>query len=253
MTVNDRNRFRKTYSSFRSEPRIQETGAGGDVFGPNGAVANNLVIFSGSSGKDIRDSGISAASVAAIVSIGSLTGDVTGSLSDTAVVKLQGRSLTPGAPAIYQHIASPDGTTWTPTYATQPCGSVELTFATSSADVDGIAFTVPATPTGDSRFLLTMVLLRLSQTVTGSASVGLRVGTSVGGLQVVTPQTIDSGSSLGSIVGGLSLTSLGLLMSSSLGYTTPLSSSATVNFRASTTGSLTGGKATCYVYGAFLP
>lgn len=135
----------------------------------------------------------------------------------------------------------------------QPCGSASITFSTSTATFDAVAFTVPSSPTGAGRFLLTLVMLRLDQQIVGSASVGMRVGSTVGGLQFVTNQSINSGTALGQVSGGLNLTTLGSHFSASYGYTALLSAGDTVNFRASTTGTLSAGAATCYTYGAFLP
>jgi hypothetical protein len=88
---------------------VNATGAGsggGDVTGPSGAVADNMVSFNGTSGKTLKDSGL-AVTAAKLLPSGSTTGDVvrwnaTSGLWETASepFAFKGLTLTPAAAAL---------------------------------------------------------------------------------------------------------------------------------------------------------
>jgi hypothetical protein len=138
-------------------------------------------------------------------------------------------------------------------YPFQPAGAAEVTFATTAGTADVTVFTVPASPTGNGRFLLFMALERLSTAIVGTGNVVLRVGTTVGGNEIVTDcSAITSAGTVGTVEGGQAISSLGASMAAANGYTALLNAGDIVRMRATTSGTLSAGKATCYVYGCFL-
>ncbi len=180
--------------------------------------------------------------------------DVTGNLQDNTVVQFQNRPFAATAPAIYQLIRSLDGSTWAPAYEGYPEAKGSVTFSLGAGSVDAVCFTVPASPTGIGRFVLQRTFTRLT-TALGAADTGtvaLRVGSTVGGNEFSTDQTVDKTTPVGTIV-NLSGASRGASMLVANVYEASLAAGATVNLRATTTGTITAGSATCYVYGAFLP
>lgn len=184
-----------------------------------------------------------------------LAGDVTGPAGSNTVVKLQNRSLAATAPAVYQLLRSLDGSTWQPSYEGYPEASAVTTFSLSAGNVDTVVFTVPASPTGNGRFVLQRVHVRLTTAlgVADTGTVAVRVGTSVGGNDIATDQTINNASAVGIVFSGLSIATRGSAMLAANGYELSMAAGATVNVRATTTGTITAGACTAYVYGAFLP
>jgi hypothetical protein len=183
-----------------------------------------------------------------------LAGDVTGAIWANTVVKLQNRALVSTAPAIYQLIRSLDGSTWAPAYEGYPEASGSVTFSLGAGSVDAVAFTVPASPTGIGRFVLQRVLVRLTTALGGAdtGTVAVRVGSTVGGNEFNTDQTVNNATPAGTILTLSAATRGASILVANL-YEASLAAGATVNLRATTTGTITAGSATAYVYGAFLP
>lgn len=141
--------------------------------------------------------------------------------------------------------AGPDGN--------QPVGFAAVTFPTTAGTADATGFVVPASPTGNGRFLLTLVLPRVITAIVGTGTVALRVGITTGGQEIVTDQTISSATAVGTIVGGQSLATLGASMLAANAYTLVMNAGDVVKISATTTGTLSAGAATLYVYGVYLP
>ena len=120
-----------------------------------------------------------------------------------------------------------------------PQGDVSVSFA-SSGNADGTAFTVPASPSGAGRFVLSRVVVRLSTALTGSGSVAVTVGATAGGQEFVTSQTVNSSSSVG-VIAGLNISTLGASMLATQGYEAVLAAGATVVVRCATTGTVSAG------------
>lgn len=184
-----------------------------------------------------------------------LLGDVTGAASANTVVALQNRSLASAAPVQYQLIRSLDGSTWQPAYEGYPEAGVLTTFSLTAGNVDTTLFTVPAAPSGSGRFLLQRVHVRLTTALGGgdTGTVAVRVGTSVGGNDIGTDQTVNNASTVGTIFSGLSIATRGTAMLVANGYEAPLSAGTVISLRAATTGTISSGSCTGYVYGMFLP
>ncbi len=192
--------------------------------------------------------------VASATSFGTLAGDVTGSLAANTVVKIQGRSVSSSAPAIYQVLASPDGSTWAPAYSTQPIASSVLTFSTSAGTADSTVFTVPASPSGTNRLTLVFVEIRLSTAITGGGTVVLRAGTTTGGNDLLVDSSSWTSATAAGTVYGNSIADLGTAHTAAHRYWAFLDAGSTIKVRATTGGGgISGGAATCYVYGAFAP
>jgi hypothetical protein len=179
---------------------------------------------------------------------------VTGAIGANTVVRLQGRALASTAPAIYQLIRSLDGLTWTPAYEGYPEAAGSVTFSLGAGSVDAVCFTVPASPTGIGRFVLQRVLVRLTTALGGAdtGTVNVRVGSTVGGNEFNTDQPVVAATPVGTIL-TLSAATRGSAMLVANLYEASLAAGATVNLRATTTGTITAGSAMANVYGAFLP
>jgi hypothetical protein len=69
----------------------------------------------------------------------------------------------------------------------------------------------PATPTGPGRWMLVSVTCRLEVAITGagSPSATFAIGSTEGGAEIVKAQTITSATTVGTIVGGFAIASLG--------------------------------------------
>lgn len=130
---------------------------------------------------------------------------------------------------------------------------LEITFSHSAGSVDVTSLPVPTNPTGTNRFRGTMFLVRQSEAIVGTGTVAIRVGTTTGGNDIITDQTVSSATALGASVAGEGPATLGSGLPATSFYSIALAAGDAFHMRATTTGSLTAGKATLYVYGVFLP
>ncbi len=121
----------------------------------------------------------------------------------------------------------------------------------SSGSTTAVAFTVPSTPSGVDRFRLGQFYVRHAARMYGSGSVGITVGTATGANDLMTKQSVASGTALG-IVGG-DILSVGSGMPAYRGYQASLSSGQKVYITATPTGTVTAtGYCQIYCYGMFL-
>lgn len=137
-----------------------------------------------------------------------------------------------------------------------PSGApVVLTFPLTAGSADALVFTVPAAPPGAGRFTLQRVEVRLSTAlgVSDTGSVLVRVGTTSGGNDIGTDQMVDKTTPAGLIFSGLSIATRGSAMLVANGYELSMAAGAQIFARATTTGTITKGDCTLYVYGAFHP
>jgi hypothetical protein len=81
----------------------------------------------------------------------------------------------------------------------------------------------------------------------------VRVGTTLGGNDIGTDQLVDKTTPVGTIFSGLSIATRGSAMLVANGYELAMAAGAKIYARAATTGTITAGAATLYVYGAFHP
>lgn len=135
-----------------------------------------------------------------------------------------------------------------------PIATATVTFSTTTGNVDAVVFTIPSSPSGSARFILSRILVRTTG-IGGSdtGTVGITVGTTTGGNDIITSQTINNATTT-SVIAGLSIATLGTAMTAANGYELVMAAGDTVNLRAATTGTVSASKtATAYVYGYYLP
>lgn len=128
-----------------------------------------------------------------------------------------------------------------------------LTFNLTAGTVDVVPFTVPASPTGPARFVMTWVVVRLSTAIVGTGNVVIRVGTTVNGNDLLVDSSAwVAATPVGTEI-GLNIAELGTAFTAARGYTTAaLDAGATANARATTAGTISAGAATVDVYGFFV-
>lgn len=127
-------------------------------------------------------------------------------------------------------------------------GGVVCTGATSG-NVDVLVYTVPASPSGNGRCVLTGLILRLGTALVGAGSVTMTAGTSAGASDLIAAQVINSGTAVG-VVYGLDLASLGASFDAGKGYNATLAAGATVYVRLAASGTVTTAPVlTAHAYG----
>lgn len=127
-----------------------------------------------------------------------------------------------------------------------------VTFQTTAGSVDLLAYTVPSSPTGPGRFVLTFVVVRLKTAITGSGSVVIRAGTTTGGNDLLVDSAAWVAATPAGTVHGLGIAELGTAFTAARGYIAVLDAGATVKIRATTAGTISAGDATVDVYGFFV-
>src|SRR3989304_1975418 len=131
-----------------------------------------------------------------------------------------------------------------PTYIIQPLPTDGLVQTTT-------LYTVPAIPAGVNRFILTRLLVRLSTAMTGAGNCMLRVGSSVGGQEIILDQVILAVTPLG-IIGGETFISLGTDMNPVSGFEAVYDAGQIITATVTPGAPVTGGAVTYYVYGISL-
>jgi hypothetical protein len=157
-------------------------------------------------------------------------------------------------PFLYSVLGSIDASTWIARYEGYPIASVAVPFSLGAGSVDRTLFTVPALPIGAGRLVVSRFFVRLSTALGGSdtGTVAVRLGTSVGGNQLMTDRPVDKLTALG-IIGGLSIATYGASLLAANAYEATLAAGDVIRVRATTTGSISAGAATAYLYGWLLP
>ncbi|MCK9567754.1 hypothetical protein M0R72_02240 [Candidatus Pacearchaeota archaeon] len=129
------------------------------------------------------------------------------------------------------------------------------TFASVAIDVsltttsNTIIDTRPANPSGINRWKLVSIDVRLKTAITGSGipSAIFSVGSTSGGQQVVLNQSIIEATAVGTIIGGLALSTLGTDMSQSNGFEAMYPASQELYANVTTSGSVSTGEVTVYL------
>ena len=121
---------------------------------------------------------------------------------------------------------------------------IDLT-ATANTLID----TRPASPSGPGRWKLISIDLRLKTAITGggSPSSAISIGSTSGGQQIVLSQTIIPAVTVGAIIGGFALTSLGSDMAQSTGFEAIYPASQTIFANVTETNSPATGVVTVYI------
>lgn len=117
---------------------------------------------------------------------------------------------------------------------------------------DTTTFTVPAAPAGAARMVLVRHLVRLSTAMTGAGQCTLRVGSSVGGQEVILDQVINAATPVG-LIGGELLASLGADMLAANNFEAVYPAAQALTMRITPIAPVTGGAVTYYIYGRLLP
>jgi hypothetical protein len=115
--------------------------------------------------------------------------------------------------------------------------------------------TRPATPTGNNRWKLVSIDLRVKVALSGGTTptAQLSIGSTSGGTQIILDQVIDSSVAAGTIVGGFALTSLGAALSQATGFEAMYPAGQSTYANVAVTGSPTTGTVTAYLLWQGLP
>lgn len=135
------------------------------------------------------------------------------------------------------------------------------TLVTKAIDIDltttanTVIDTTPSSPSGSNRWKLMSIDLRLKVALSGGSTPSsvISVGSTSGGQQIVIDQTVVEATTLGTIIGGFSLTSLGTDMSQTNGFEAMYSASQDIYANVTQTGSPTTGTVTAYLLWQGLP
>lgn len=134
-----------------------------------------------------------------------------------------------------------------------PVAILEVPFGTTNPTTNDVSMTVPASPTGNGRFVLeTFEVWSDGIGASDAGTVTLTMGASSGSNEYMLAQAITSATPSG-IQGGLALASTGTSMLINNGYRAQLAAGAAIHLTAVTSvGTVSAGKkARAYIYGTF--
>jgi hypothetical protein len=132
---------------------------------------------------------------------------------------------------------------------TLPVVTSQISFVGGSQNV--IIYTVPSTPTGNGRFILTRCIVRLGVALIGTGTMTISIGLTSGTMGITLPVVITS-STIENIIGGETIASLGTSMSLANAYEATLSAGQNIYCNLTKTGIVTDGRIDIYLYGIFL-
>jgi hypothetical protein len=135
------------------------------------------------------------------------------------------------------------------------------TLVTMAVDIDltttgnYLIDTRPSTPTGPGRWKLMSIDLRVKVAVTGSStpSSTVSIGSTSGGQQIIINQVILPAATVGSIVGGFALNTLGSDMGQSTGFEAVYPAGQLIYANVTVSGTVATGTATAYLLWQGLP
>lgn len=115
--------------------------------------------------------------------------------------------------------------------------------------------TRPTTPTGPGRWKLVSIDLRVKVAITGGGtpSATVKIGSTSGGQEIVLSQTVLPATSVGSIIGGFALGSLGVDMSQATGFEAIYPAGQSIYADVTSTGTPATGVVTAYLVWQALP
>jgi hypothetical protein len=115
------------------------------------------------------------------------------------------------------------------------------------------SYAVPATPSGNGRFLLKRAIVRLSTAITGVGTCVVSLGTTDGGQEfMLNSAAVDSTTPVGTVLGGLTIASMGSAMASANNYAAMLNPGNEVRITMTSTGVVTAGAVGVHVEGEWL-
>lgn len=125
-------------------------------------------------------------------------------------------------------------------------------FPTDGAVDDFTLFTIPAVPAGAGRIILTRCIVRLSTALVGAGNCTIRVGSAVGGQQIVLDVVVNNATAVG-VIAGETTASLGADMLPTQAFEAVYPAGQGIFVRLTPAGVVTAGDATFYLFGEWLP
>jgi hypothetical protein len=135
---------------------------------------------------------------------------------------------------------------------TGPVATVASTFSTTAGNVDATVYTIPASPSGAGRFVLSVPRVRLNTAIVGTGNVTVTVGIAAGGTEYVLAVVLNNATAVG-IVAGLALSTYGTALLIGNGYQVDLAAGATITVRWATAGTISAGAGEVAVFGQTIP
>jgi hypothetical protein len=156
------------------------------------------------------------------------------------IVTLQTRAIASTAPLNGQvYVYNSGASEWQPGSGLYVARDVTCTgVLTAGPQSNTTVYTVPASPSGNGRFIFTAIILRLNTALVGGGSNALTVGTAASGTQFLISKTINSATAEGTIY-GLTLADLGASMVSADGYNATLAANTNIIVSLAVTGTVT--------------
>ena len=130
-----------------------------------------------------------------------------------------------------------------------PVATSRITFAPGTRNV--AIYTVPVSPAGLGRFILTRCIIRLSLAMVGTGSITLSIGSTSGGTEIILPVVITSASAV-NVIAGEALASLGAGMPVTNAYEAVFPAGQVVYANLTAAGTVTDGYVDVYLYGVLL-
>jgi multidrug efflux pump subunit AcrA (membrane-fusion protein) len=128
----------------------------------------------------------------------------------------------------------------------EPVVTSRVAFAPGTRQV--VIYTVPSSPTGLGRFVLTRCIARLAMAFEGSGNMVISTGTTAGGTQILLPFTVTSASAV-TVLSGELFTSLGASMLPAQGYEAIVPAGQDIYCNLTKNGTVTGGQIDLYLFG----
>lgn len=128
----------------------------------------------------------------------------------------------------------------------EPVVTSSIAFAPGTRQV--VFYTVPASPTGLGRFVVTRCIARLAVALEGSGNMVISVGTTSGGTQILLPFTVTSSSAL-TVLSGELFASLGANLLATQGYEAIVSAGQAIYCNLTKNGTVTAGQVDLYLFG----
>jgi hypothetical protein len=124
-----------------------------------------------------------------------------------------------------------------------------IAFAPGSRTVT--IYTVPATPTGNGRFVLTRCIVRLSAALVGTGNVTFKLGSTSGGAQIISSLVVNNSTAM-TVLAGEAIASLGSDMLAANAYEAVYNAGQSFYANLVIAGSVTDGQIDVYLYGELL-
>lgn len=133
-----------------------------------------------------------------------------------------------------------------------PAGYANVGIPASGTNSDTYVLTVPASPSGNSRFFCTEFLIALRTAVTGAGTLTVTAGTTAGGTDIMPAQIITSATANNTIF-GVAAAQNGTAFDASLFNQAPLAAGTSISVRVATSGGTVGSPVLqAYVFGYYL-